>query len=554
MVGYEISDGDEMLAVMGLGIKDAPYLTHKHFILPFQKCTRFKLTPLSYELKIPALSKEKIPLHIPVRFTIGPDADNHSRLIRYARLLVIKGSLEEQEKYIREKVMGILRGETRGVAASMNIDDIMANRALFRERVSEYVAEPLQQFGMTLVNVNIKEMDDNSGYFAVIGERFRESTNTNVRISVAENQASSQIGALQRESRATMETSRLKAEQAVYENERIQTVKESDAALEVQQANYDKSVKVAQVEGSMQARFKQEMLQLDLQRSRYHVELEKLRGTELAKVVVEGERIQKFAESNLYERQVQADTQLFEKKREAEGNLYTIEREAEGIEKMLKAQADGVTNLMEAFKSPEAVLGYLAVEKEVYTQVAAANQRAIQSIEPKIHVWNTSNNETQNALRELAQDVAPLLVALQDQSGVTPPQWMVEEIKYQPATEAQITELPDSPLSEDTASSPNPMPPSPKHVQTLKIDVKHPLQELQRDLQELVSEMTVSPTSATQTQIPGSPTGHQKEKKHKKQKSKSPVSPTTPKSPTSSEHSPKPKKRKQKSRMPSKDG
>jgi flotillin len=120
------------------------------------------------------MSKEKLRFKIPAALTIGPDLDDPNNMQRYVRLLITAGDRKAQEKVIRERVNGIVEGEMRAVAASMPIEEIYNNRKEFRGRVVEYIQTSLTKFGLELYNANIKELIDESGYFAAIGMKASE--------------------------------------------------------------------------------------------------------------------------------------------------------------------------------------------------------------------------------------------------------------------------------------------------------------------------------------------------------------------------------------------
>lgn len=62
----------------------------------------------------------------------------------------------------------------RAVAASMPIEEIYNNRKEFRGRVVDYIQTSLSKFGLELYNANIKELIDESGYFAAVGMKASE--------------------------------------------------------------------------------------------------------------------------------------------------------------------------------------------------------------------------------------------------------------------------------------------------------------------------------------------------------------------------------------------
>lgn len=59
----------------------------------------------------------------------------------------------------------------RAVAASMPIEEIYNNRREFQAKVTEFISEMLDKFGLVLYNANVKELVDVSGYFSTMSQK-----------------------------------------------------------------------------------------------------------------------------------------------------------------------------------------------------------------------------------------------------------------------------------------------------------------------------------------------------------------------------------------------
>jgi flotillin len=65
----------------------------------------------------------------------------------------------------------IIFGQLRQVIASMNIEDINRDRDKFLESIHESLAPELEKIGLVLINVNITDITDESGYIEAIGRK-----------------------------------------------------------------------------------------------------------------------------------------------------------------------------------------------------------------------------------------------------------------------------------------------------------------------------------------------------------------------------------------------
>ncbi|KAJ3319375.1 hypothetical protein HDU93_003705 [Gonapodya sp. JEL0774] len=155
-------------------------------------------------------------------------------------------------------------------------------------------------------------------------------------------------------------------------------------------------------------------LQRTVEQRRLETETERLRAEILAKATVE------------YESNVKT----------ADARLYAKTKEAEAVTALFRAQADGIAELTRAFGGDsKAVLQYLMLERGLFTELAKANAEAIRGLQPKITVWNTGEQSgaggslggsPAGAIRDVFQMLPPLLTTIQEQTGVSPPDWLAK--------------------------------------------------------------------------------------------------------------------------------
>ena len=166
---YRIAGPSEYLAITGSGIDDIK-LAKKAMIWPFQRYSRFDVSPVNYTFEVQAMSSEKLPFILPAVFTIGPKVDDETALILYAKLV---SPHEKHSNHVTELVKGIIEGETRVLAASMTMEDIFKGTKEFKKEVFDKVQLELNQFGLLIYNANVKQLVDVPGheYFSYLGQK-----------------------------------------------------------------------------------------------------------------------------------------------------------------------------------------------------------------------------------------------------------------------------------------------------------------------------------------------------------------------------------------------
>ena len=74
----------------------------------------------------------------------------------------------------------------RAVIATMKIEEINQDRQAFMAKVNEAVSTEMEKIGLSVINVNIKDIDDESGYIKAIGQKAAAEAINQASIDVAE--------------------------------------------------------------------------------------------------------------------------------------------------------------------------------------------------------------------------------------------------------------------------------------------------------------------------------------------------------------------------------
>ncbi|MNE67509.1 hypothetical protein D3C80_1631200 [compost metagenome] len=128
-------------------------------------------------------------------------------------------------------------------------------------------------------------------------------------------------------------------------------------------------------------------------------------------------KIQAAAEAEALK--LRADATLFEELKKAEAIRAKYEAEALGLERMTQSCGGDFSNVLQHFM----------VQSDTYTKLAEKNADAIRGLNPKITVWNTSNNgsnDNANPIGDIFKNLPPLLTTIKEQTGITLPDWVVK--------------------------------------------------------------------------------------------------------------------------------
>jgi flotillin len=165
------------------------------FVLPLVQDYNFlSLEPMQIEIPLKgALSIENIRVNVPSVFTVAIGTDPETMQNAAIRLL----GLNAEE--IKQQACDIIFGQLRQVIASMGIEDINRDREKFLHNIQTSLEPELQKIGLVLINVNITDITDESGYIEAIGKKAASQAVQKAKVDVAEQEKLGQIGVAEAE-------------------------------------------------------------------------------------------------------------------------------------------------------------------------------------------------------------------------------------------------------------------------------------------------------------------------------------------------------------------
>ncbi|KAI4164872.1 MAG: hypothetical protein LQ342_001505 [Letrouitia transgressa] len=388
---------------------------------------------------------EKLQFSLPAVFTIGPD-DKPEPLKKYAKLLTgqgqgqgpRKGATPTGRNHVQDIVKGIIEGETRVIVSGMTMEEIFKERQVFKTKVIDNVQSELNQFGLRIYNANVKELQDTAGseYFKFLSRKAHEGASNQAKVDVANARMVGEIGEAEKRGRTKQEISKIDAETAVLETKRKSEKAQADAELATTQTRLNMGIDLAKIEATRRAESKDAELQRDVETKRAEMELERIRAIDLVQAKIKRESAQQVADAKFYSDTKSADGELYKQHRaadaayyrttkEAEASFYTTKKEAEALMETAKAYGQ----MSEVFGGPQGLLQYMMLRNDTYKELALANAKAINGLQPKITVWNTgegSSTESSNPIRNLMQSLPPMLSTIHEQTGIAPPGWLAQ--------------------------------------------------------------------------------------------------------------------------------
>jgi flotillin len=441
------------------------------FVIPLlQDYAYLSLEPLVIEIPLEgALSLNNIRVNVPSTFTVGISTDPVLMNSAAERLLNLNTHA------VREQAQDIILGQLRLVIATLSIEEINKDREKFMTLINTNVTEEINKIGLELINVNIRDITDESGYIVAIGKRAAAEAinrakvevaqqdrdgatgeaiaNRERSVSVADEQATAAEGEKAAEQKQRIAVARLEAEAVTGEVESKRDLEIATAERDAEtiaarkRAEQEQRIKVAEAEARAiegENTSKSEIAESDasLQEVRASAqrraevaaaqsreailiaereqEIARLGKEELAPQEIEKQRIEIAAEA-------EAEKRRREARGEADAILAKYEAEAKGTQAVLEAKAEGYRRMVEACaENPQIAPTLLMIEK--MPELVAEQVKAIQNLSiDKITVWDSGgtngDRSTAGFISSLIGSLPPMH-ELAEQAGIELPSYL----------------------------------------------------------------------------------------------------------------------------------
>ncbi len=436
------------------------------FVWPvIQEYAYLSLEPIQIDIPLKdALSLENIRVAVPSVFTVAIGTEEAVRQNAAIRLLGLNHEL------IKRQAQDIIFGQLRQVIASMSIEEINRDREGFLHRIQTSLEPELRKIGLVLINVNITDLKDDSGYIEAIGKKAAAMAVQQARGDVADQEKLGEVRVADAErDRAVLVANAHKIREIgireaekdqlvrVAEVEREQKVGEQRAAFErdaqVKDADRIRRVSIAEneakaIEGeaasmalvaasraTLQVR-EAEAYQLSETRKREaEASVQESQNRAMARTAlallerVEAERRAELeaparAEKarTIVEAQAAAESQLIQAQAEAQSIFLKLEAEARGQYEIMSKRADAMKELVAAAGGAKEAFQLMMVDH--MDTLAETSAKAISNIKfDKVVVWDggTPGGGAAGFLQNMARTMPPMMQVLRDIAGVELP-------------------------------------------------------------------------------------------------------------------------------------
>jgi flotillin len=487
---YRRCPSNRVLVVYGrVGTNKAAKCLHGGgaFVWPLiQDYAYLNLDPMVIEIPLEgALSLNNIRVNVPSTFTVGIATDPVLMNNAAERLLGL------DERKIREQAQDIILGQLRLVIATLSIEEINRDREKFMSLVNTNVDQEINKVGLQLINVNVRDLTDESGYIEAIGKRAAAEAINRAKVEVAQQERDGATGEAiavrertvnvaretasategrkqaelsQRVALAGLEAKAVTSEvQAKRDQEIAAATRTAETVAARKQAEQEQRIRVAEAEanavtgenqsqaliaessaklGEIQAEARRRS-EVAAAKAREAIllaereqEMARLTKEELAPQEIEKKRIEIAAAAEAEKRRIEAQG-------EADAILAKYTAEAEGMQKVLQAKAEGYRQLIEACGSnPQVGPTLLLIEQ--LPQLVAEQVKAIQNLKiDKITVWDSGtshNGSGRNATADFLSGMIgslPKLHELATQAGIELPP-MLGKINENPLRDGEV--------------------------------------------------------------------------------------------------------------------
>jgi len=480
---YRRCPSDKILVVYGKtgGETSAKcYAGGAAFVWPvIQDYQYLDLTPLSIDVNLKdALSKQNIRVSVPSQFTVGISNKPKLMIAAAERLL---GQTREQ---ISSLSHDIIMGQMRLVIANMDIEELNTDRDKFVESVYTNVGDELHKIGLELINVNVTDIQDESGYIQALGKEAAAKAINDARIKVAQEVRTGSIGEAeaQQDQRIKVSDANMRAEvgEAVATQSQRVKVAESNSLAEIGEAeasahatkgknesailiaksNAERDMAMAEAERQATAAQKVSaakaleeayLAEEAKESARAKMEQAKRQADEVVEADIERQKAVIAA-------QAEAERQREIAKGEADAILAKLSATAKGTEELLAKQAYGFKKLVEAANGDtQSAIGYLMIDK--LTDLAEIQTQAIKNLSlDKVIVYDSGNGEGVGKFVKGLYGMMPMLNDFITSNGMNMPAALTQKepmkIEADPDVEEEVEELIlTSPATDDLTTS-----------------------------------------------------------------------------------------------------
>ena len=474
---YKRCPSNRVLVIFGRSgsrVHDAATCIHggAKFVIPLiEDFNWLSLEPMQIEIPLRgALSMENIRVNVPSVFTVAIGTTPEYMQNAAIRLLGLNRT------QISKQAEDIIFGQLRQVIASMQIEDINRDRDKFLEAIQRSLEPELKKIGLVLINVNITDITDESGYIEAIGKKAASQAIQKARGDVADNEKMGEIRVAEAERERTIQvanahklreigTREAMREQAVRvaELDKEQKIGEQTAGFqrESEVKNAEREMRIKLADADARAVEGENLAKADIAASQAALQVKKAEAYQLGETrkvqaegsVLEAEHLARakaaLAEAQRIEAErrasleapakaerakIEVDAEAAAAKRrieaggEASAIFAQLEAQARGQYEILAKKGEGLRQIIDACGGSQQAFQLLMLEH--FDHLVEASAKAISNIKfDKVVVWEgggaNGTSATANWLHNMARTLPPMMQVMKDIGGVELPETLI---------------------------------------------------------------------------------------------------------------------------------
>ena len=444
------------------------------FVWPvIQDYAFLSLEPIQIEVPLrDALSSENIRVNVPSVFTVAIGTEPQQMQNAAIRLLGLNTA------QVKKQAEDIIFGQLRQVIASMQIEDINRDREQFLTNIQNSLEPELRKIGLVLINVNITDITDESGYIEAIGQKAASEAvqkargdvaeqeklgeirvagaNRDKSIQVADADKSREIGIrealreqavrvadLDKEQQVGEQKAQFEKEVQVAEANQQKRISVADADAQAIQGETEAEAKVADAKAALQVKKADAYELAETRKRQAEASVEEAQHTAMAKAALaEAERIEAERRAELeapakaekarkiVEAEAEARKRVLEAEAEAAAIYAKLEAEARGQFEILAKKGEGLQTIIDACGGAEEAFRMMMLEH--LDQLAQTSAEAISNIKfDKVVVWENGSGangqtSTSNFLQGMSRTLPPMLQVMRDIGGIEVPEYLAK--------------------------------------------------------------------------------------------------------------------------------
>jgi len=368
-IGIAVCGPNEALVISGMFQGGKPTFINggRAIVCPcIQTVQRIPLNTMTLEVQSPRVyTSQGVPISVVGTAQVKINGTNE-QMLAYAAEQFGGKPVEE----ILQICLETMEGHQRAIMGNMTVEEIYRDRKTFSKKVFEVASVDLHNMGISVISYTLKDVRDEVGYLASLGQARTAQVKRDALIGEAEARRDATIA------EAKAEEQRMEAK---LSNDT--EIARSKRDFELNKASYDTEVNTAKAEAEMayslqaakvQAKIKEEEMQVKVveRQQNIHIQEQEImrREKELDSKVKKPAEAEKFKLEKLAEAEKQRI--ILEAEADAEAKALKGEAEAYAIEVKAKAEAEQMAKKADAWKEyKEAALVDMMLK--VLPQVAA---------------------------------------------------------------------------------------------------------------------------------------------------------------------------------------